>query len=73
MKRDSVSAQVHMRRDTPLPLYTHVHILDEPPSFPQLRKYLMDGLPLNQKTNKKIRISYSLKYNHANINIFTKK
>ena len=28
MKRDSASANVHMKRDTPLPL------LDEPPPFP---------------------------------------
>ena len=47
MKRDSVSAYVHMRRDTPLPLYAPVHILDDPPPFPQLRTYLMDGLFLN--------------------------
>ena len=57
MKRDSVSAYVHMRRNTPLPLYAQVHILDEPPSFPQLCKYIMDGLPLKQKTKK----------NHSNI------
>ena len=57
----SVSVYVHMRRDTSFPLYAPGHILDDPPSFPQLLKYLMDGLPLNQKTNKNIRISYSLK------------
>ena len=62
MKRDSVSAHAHTGRDTPLPLYALVHILDDPPSFPKLRKYLMDGQFLNQKTNKNIRISYSLKY-----------
>ena len=54
-----------MRRDAPLPLYAHVHILDDPPPFLQLRTYLMDGLFLNQKTNNNIRISYSLKYNHS--------
>ena len=54
-----------MRRDTPLPLYAPVHILDDPPPFLQLRTYLMDGLFLNQKTNNNIRISYSLKYNHS--------
>ena len=32
------------------------------PPFLQLRTYLMDGLFLNQKTIKNIRISYSLKY-----------
>ena len=26
----NVSAYVHMRRDTPLPLYVPVHILDDP-------------------------------------------
>ena len=55
-----------MRRDTPLPLYAPVHILDDPPPFLQLRTYLMDGLFLNQKTNNNIRISYSLKYKHSN-------
>ena len=54
-----------MRRDAPLPLYAHVHILDDPPPFLQLRTYLMDGLFLNQKTNNNIRISYSLKYKHS--------
>ena len=53
-----------MRRDTPLPLYAPVHILDDPPPFLQLRTYLMDGVFLNQKTNK-IRISYSLKYKYS--------
>ena len=33
MKKDSVSAYVHVRRDTPLPLYALAHILDEPPQF----------------------------------------
>ena len=33
MKRDSVNAYVHMKRDTPLPLYATVHIFDEPPPF----------------------------------------
>ena len=65
MKRDSVSAYVHMRRDTPLPLYAPVHILDNPPPFPYLRTYLIDGLFLSQKTNKNIQISYSLRYKHS--------
>ena len=73
MKRDSVSAYVHMRRDTPLPLHALAHILNDPPSFPQMLKYLMDGLPLRQKTNKNIRIWYSLKYKNLERNIFTKK
>ena len=34
MKRDSVSAYVHMKRDTPLPLYASVNILDDPSPFP---------------------------------------
>ena len=72
MKRD-ISAYVHIRRDTPLPLYAPVHILDDPPPFPLLRKYLMDGLFLNQKTNKNIRLSYSLKYKQSKKNFFTKK
>ena len=37
----------------PLSLYAAVHILDEPPPSPnQLRKYLIDGPFLNQKTYK---------------------
>ena len=34
MKRDSVSVYFHMKRDTPLPLYASVNILDGPPPFP---------------------------------------
>ena len=33
----------------------------------------MDGLFLNQQTNKKIQISYSLKYKHYKKKFFTKK
>ena len=47
-------------------------ILDDPPSFPQFREYLMGGLPLNQKINKNIRISYSLKYKNSKINLYEK-
>ena len=65
MKRDSVSAYVHMRRDTPLLLHSPVYILNDPPPFPQSHTYLMDGLFLNKKINKNIQISYSLKYKHA--------
>ena len=65
MKRDSVSVYIHMRRDALLPPYAPVHILDDPASFPQLFKYLIDGVTLNQKTNKTIRISYSLKYKYS--------
>ena len=32
MKRDSVSAYVHVRYDTPFPLYVAAHILDDVPS-----------------------------------------
>ena len=72
MKRDKVSAYVRMTHDTPLPLYASVNILDDPPPFPQLRTYLMDSLFLNQKTNKNIRISYSLKYKHSKKNSLRK-
>ena len=73
MKRDNVRAYVHMGRDTPLPLHAPVHILDDPsPSFPQLRKHLMDGLPLNHKTNENIRISYSLEYKHSKKEFYKK-
>ena len=62
-----------MRCDTPLHLQAPIHILDDPPPFRQLRTYLMDGLFLNQKINKNIRISYSLKYKHSKEKLFTKK
>ena len=61
-----------MRRDTPLSLYASVHILDDAFSFPQLLKYLMNGLPLNQGTNKNIRISSLLKYKHPKKNLYEK-
>ena len=64
MKRD----YVHMRRDTPLPLCTPAHILVDLPLFPSLRTYLMGG----QKTNKNIRLSYSVKYNHLKKNSIRK-
>ena len=31
MKRDSVRANIHMKRDTPLPLHASANILDDPP------------------------------------------
>ena len=34
MKRNSVSAYVHMNRDILLPLYTSVNILDDPTPSP---------------------------------------
>ena len=73
MKRDNVSAYLRMKRDTLLPLYASVNILDDFPPFPQLLTYLMDGLFGDQKTNKNIRISYSLKYiNIRKKNIYEK-
>ena len=33
MKRVSVSAYIHMKCDTPLPLHVSVNILDDPPPF----------------------------------------
>ena len=33
MKKDSVSAYIHMKRDTPLPLYAFAIILDDLPPF----------------------------------------
>ena len=73
MKRDSVSAYVHIKRDTPLSLYAPVHILDVPPPFPWLRTYLIEDLFRNQKTNKNIRISYSLKSKHSKKKILYEK
>ena len=55
------------------PLHASLHILEDHPPFPKLLTYLMDDLFLNQKTNKDIRISYSLKYKHSNKKLFTKK
>ena len=50
----------------PLPLYEAVRILDDPPPFlHQLRTYLIDGPFRNQKGNKDIWISYSLKYERS--------
>ena len=62
MKRDSVSAYVHIRRDTPSRSCTHFgwHLL----SPQKLRRYVIDGPSLNQKTYKDIRILYSVKYKH---------
>ena len=51
MKRDSVSAYVHMRRDTPLPLYAPVQILDDPPSI-LLVTYILNGWPVSQPKDK---------------------
>ena len=52
MKRDSVSAYVHMRRDTPLPQNAPVHILDDPPpSIPPVA-YVLNEWPTSQPKNK---------------------
>ena len=45
---ESVSAHVHIRRDTPLPQYAPLQILDETNVLPQLRRYL----PFSQPKNK---------------------
>ena len=60
MTRESVSTYVHMK--FVLPLYVSGNILDDPTPFASLRIYLMDHLFLNKKTNRNIRISYSLKH-----------
>ena len=57
----------------PLSPCTHLYTFwMTPPSFPQLRKHLMDGLPLNHKTNENIRISYSLEYKHSKKEFYKK-
>ena len=64
MKRDSVSAYVHMRRDTPLPLYTPVHILDDPLHSPS---YVHIYWTAYFSTKRQIRtFEYRI---HRNINI----
>ena len=65
MKRDSVSAHVHMRRDTHSPYVLLYAFWMIPPFLYELRTYLIDGSFLNQKTCKGIRISYSVKYKHS--------
>ena len=58
---------VHMHLMTdfsiPLPSFTHLYTFCIIPSIPPVG-YLMDGLFFNQKINKNIRISYSLKCKH---------
>ena len=48
MKRD-VSAYVHMKRDTPLPLYASVNILDDPLHSPS---YVHNGWSISQPKDK---------------------
>ena len=49
--------------------FSHVYIFwMTPHPFIQLRKYLMDGIFLNQKkTNKNTGIPYSLKYKYSKV------
>ena len=49
MKRDSVSTYVHMKRDTPLPLYASVNILDDSLHSPS---YVHNGWPISQPKDK---------------------
>ena len=51
--------------NSPPPMRTCTHIEWLPPPFPQFRRYLMDGLFLNQRTNNNIRTSYLLEYKHS--------
>ena len=64
MKTDRVSAYVHMRYDIHSPC-TQLCTFWITPSIPQqLCTYVNDGPFFNQKTNKDIPISLSLKYNY---------
>ena len=67
MKRDIVSAYVHMSCDThppPVCSCTRTCILDY--SLPPLLTYILNGWPISQPkykiSNKNIQILYSLKY-----------
>ena len=71
MKTDSVSAYVHMRRDSPSP-YMQLYLFwmtRPPPPLPQsthqLRTHLTGGPFLNQKTYNYIWISYLLKHRYS--------
>ena len=50
MKRDSLSAYIHMRRGTTLTLYAPVHILDDTTSIPPV-VYAQNG-PIFQPKDK---------------------
>ena len=53
MKKDTVSAYVYMRRDTPPSLYVPVHILDDPSSLFNLPvTYVLNVWPVSQPKNK---------------------
>ena len=79
MKRDSVSADVPMRRYIPFPLYAPVHISDYTPPPPLTSStssistvvYVLNRWPISQpppplppKKKKNHRIWYSMKYKH---------
>ena len=51
MKRDSVIAYVHMRHDTPLPLYASVNVMDDPPTI-SLVTYILIGWLIFQLKDK---------------------
>ena len=51
MKRDSVSAYVHLRRDTPLPMYAPVRILDDPRSI-SIVTHILNGWSISERKDK---------------------
>ena len=70
MKKDvSVTAYVHMKRDTPLPRCTQLHIFQMTPLLPsthpafpyQLRTSVVDGLFLNQIKYKGVMMLQDVK------------
>ena len=61
-----------MRRDTPVPLYPPIHILDDPSSFPELHGYLIDGLPLNQKKKEQSNVLLAEMLTFEKKNIYEK-
>ena len=71
-KKDSVSAYIHMRRETLCPCtQLHAFWMTPPPIPHQLRTYLIDG-PSQPKKYIDIPISYSLKYKHSEKFIYKK-
>ena len=56
----SVNAYFYMKRDTPLPLYASVNILDDLPSIP-LVTYILNEWPISQP---KELVSYSLDWGY---------
>ena len=67
MKRDSLSAYIHMRRGTTLTLYAPVHILNDTTSIPPV-VYALNGPIFQRKTSKNIR----MKYKHSKKIIYEK-